>query len=255
MKFLKNIFHKEQPILLPTTFEPYTMYPEGNIRYITEFKNGYALAIMKNATTICMLDTRYNVSLHTPYTVIEREDINGYRIALNHNYPPSSMYVILDKELKEVPNLQYSEITRHNGYFKVDEYEINDNEKLVNHKFGLLNEFLELILPPKYKSIQNIGKDSFFCTAYDRNHIIFNGVSRKEIDATTFLAINNQNSYGWYMFQNSDKLFGYLDSNFDIIIEPKYNILADEFDQNGYMPFSRDNIIGVIDTSGKELVR
>ena len=40
-----------------------------------------------------------------------------------------------------------------------------------------------------------------------------------------------------------------------IIIEPKYNILADEFDQNGYMPFSRDNIIGVIDTSGKELVR
>lgn len=255
MKFLKNIFHKEQPILLPTTLEPYTMYSDGNIRYITEFKNGYALAIMSGGT-ICMLDTRYNVSLHTPYYVLsEGDDINGYRIAINHNYPSSSSYVILDKELKEVPNLQYSEINFKNGYFKVDEYEFDDRGKIKNNKFGLLNKDLELILPPVYKTIKSIGKDSFFCTAYDGNHIIFNGVSRKTIDATTFLTISSQNSYGWYMFQNSDKLFGYLDSNFDIIIEPKYNILADEFDPNGYMPFSRDNIMGVIDTSGKEWVR
>ena len=105
--FVKNgNFKLIKDIIENNTF-PSALENRKNIKYlkddinITEFKNGYALAIMKNATTICMLDTRYNVSLHTPYTVIEREDINGYRIALNHNYPPSSMYVILDKELKE----------------------------------------------------------------------------------------------------------------------------------------------------------
>jgi len=250
MSILRNIITRFRKSL--GLFKPYTVYPNSNIRYITEFKDGYALALFQdpkhpicpNILDIVILDTNYKISSNTGYKSFGYWN-NGYLIAWDFNNNSDKNYVLLDKYLKEVQ--RYSLICDIPGYYLVH------NNTPEGIKSGLLDENLQLILPISYSLISTVSKNRFFCSIGAKN-IIFDAITKKTFDVTFTKAIYYESRNHWYKFKTMNYNMGYLDNDFNVVIEPKYQILG-EFNKNGYAPFTRDGITGVIDITGKEFSR
>lgn len=235
------------------TIKPYTHYKDQRIQYITEFKNGYALALIaksngcryvKDDFFIAMVDEDYDVSMYTSYYSFG-DWYNGYLIAFNYSYDENEV-VFLDSNLKEVPNIRYNWIRTINNYLAVEK---RNNFNLL---YGLLNKNLELILPEIYSSISAISKSRFFCTG--EQNIVFDAAQKQTFEIKDVSDICTETNNGWYKFCDIYGAYGYFDNNFNIVIKPKFKNLGD-FNKNGFAPFERDGIVGLIDRTGKEFIQ
>lgn len=248
LRKLKSFFKKK------STPTPYYIYEDTEIQYITDFKDGYALALMaesdgfkfkNNDLYVAVLDTNYNIAMKTPYISFGKWS-NGYLIAYNQNYEPCNSAVLLNAELREVPNVLYSRIWICNDCFNIVLF---SESQYFN---GLLDKNLKMVLPIIYTSISPISNCRFFCEG--ATNIVYDETINYTYPVPFVRRIYSENSYGGYKFRDNHNLYGYFNNEFEIMIEPKYRLLGD-FDKTGFAPFERDGILGVIDQMGNELIR
>ncbi len=234
---------------------PYTIYPDSNIKYFTEFQNGFASALVEKYGRYCLdciavylIDTSFKPVILTQYYCnTDAAWINWHIIAVNKNHPDFEKWVFLDKELKEVPDKKFASIQYHGDCFIVSNR---------HRQYGILDKDLKEILPLKYSKIAPLSSTRFYCKSNDDNpSIVFDCVSGKIYSLEGVTSIFKESENGFYKFVGKkDKMFGYLNHEFQIVIEPKYNSLG-EFDKNGFAPFARDSALGTIDQTGKEFLR
>lgn len=244
---------------------PYTFYPDSKIRYVTKFENGFAPALIaKQYSTyspevleVSIIDSEFNIATSTQY-ICDSKCRNGYFIATNSNYPKNSNKVFLDKELKEVPDKVFCSISVHNNYFITGKAISNDpNMGWPRCWYGLLDSDLNEILPAtQYSEIKPISPTRFCCSIEDKPVIVFDALTKKTFPLEGVFRLYDEIENGYYKFISTDenRLYGYFDHNFEIAIEPKYASLG-YLDKNGFAPFARDNVIGVVNTTGKEFIR
>lgn len=251
-----NILRKLKRIFKNATIKPYTHYKDQRIQYITKFKKGYALALIakyniskkhyeNNQLFIAVVDKNYNESMDTSYHSFGNW-YNDYLISSNYSYPVDSRVVLLDSNLKEIPNIRYSWISIQSNYLEVKKQ--NDNTST----YGLLDKNLELILPEIYLSIKPLSKSRFFCKG--EQNIVFDAVQKQTFEIKNVSDICTETINGWYIFCDIYGAYGYFDNNFNIVIKPKYTNLG-KFNKNGFATFERNGIIGLIDRTGKEFIQ
>lgn len=257
MSILRKFFKKFQEGKDLTSIKPYTLYPDTKIQYVTEFKDGYALALIgvhyrstdtfsNDNLLIAILDTNYEISLYTKYFSFG-EWYNGYLIAFNYGYDFHESCVLLDKNLKEVPNLRYRNFYPINDYLEVA---VSCGEKT----YGLLDKDLKLILPASYSKIRAISENRFFCESKDEENVVFDAIEKQTFKVPIANSIYDEDVMGFYKFRSKNNTLGYFDNNFEVAIKPIYQSLGN-FDSHGYASFVRDGIVGVIDRTGKEFIR
>lgn len=260
MSILRKFFKKFQEGKDLTSIKPYTLYPDTKIQYVTEFKDGYALALIgvhyrstdtfsNDNLLIAILDTNYEISLYTKYFSFG-EWYNGYLIAFNYGYDFHESCVLLDKNLKEVPNLRCNYLYPMNDYLKVTCREDTSDQKTL----GLLDKDLKLILPASYSKITAISENRFFCKSKDEENVVFDAVQKHTFKVPIANSISDEDEMGFYKFRSKNNTLGYCDNNFEVAINPIYQSLGN-FDNHGYASFVRDGIVGVIDRTGKEFIR
>lgn len=251
-----NILRKLKRIFKNATIKPYTHYKDQRIQYITKFKKGYALALIakyniskkhyeNNQLFIAVVDKNYNESMDTSYHSFGNW-YNDYLIAFNYSSPNDNNVVLLDSNLREMPNIRYNWISIKNNYLEVKKQSDNTSS------YGLLDKNLELILPEIYSSITAISKSRFFCKG--EQNIVFDAVQKQTFKLKDVSYICTEIIDGWYIFCDISGAYGYFDNNFNIVIKPNYTNLG-EFNKNGFAPFERDGIIGFIDRTGKEFIQ
>lgn len=265
MKTFRKFLKKQK---LKLTLRPYTFYPDADIQYITEFKNGFAPALVKRdidrfmylkELVVGVIDSSYNIATYTQYTCRFRETwANGYMIAVNKNYDNHNSNVFLDKELKEVPNRRFHSIQAYLSWFIVGAIAKDSPNDYQNQlRYGILDSDLNEILPRSYKKITPISSTRFFCSlGEEKNPIVFDAITRNTFVLESVSELDTELENGYYKFQSNaeNHLYGYLDNNFNIVIKPKYTTLGD-FDKSGFAPFTRDDVIGVINMQGEEFIR
>lgn len=252
---------------LKLTLRPYTINSKADITYFTEFQNGFATALIPKYSgyyssslthfEVSLINDSFKAVISTQYTCSSDSSwLNGYVIATNHNYPDSKKRVFLDKELKEVPDKQFYSIQQHENCFIVSRLVSSDKYNRCVCVHGILDKNLKEILPLEYHTISPISTTRFYCQIEDKTPIIFDASDRKIYTLEGVYSISKEFENGYYRFRASGdgNLFGYFDHNFNIAIEPKYQKLGD-FDKNGFAPFARDNVVGVVDMHGKEFIR
>ncbi len=261
MGILQKFFKKEKKHIP----QPYTFYPDQKIQYVTEFKNGFAPAIIGtfnsfgslHSVVVSIVDSSYNITTQTQYTCVSRLS-NGYMKAFN---TITQKKVFLDKELKEVPGKSFSSIASvHENYFIVGILDEN-NDISVWHgkqKYGILDSNLEEVLPVEYDDICPISPTRFYCCSSIRDSLpfVFDAVTRQkfELKGVYHLCEELENGYCKFQAKSETQLFGYFNHDFKVVVEPKYATLGD-FNKEGFAPFARDNVIGVVDMNGKEFIR
>lgn len=243
---------------------PYTFYPNSDIRYITEFKNGFATALIAKYGSysryvshleVALIDSSFKPAISTQYHCSDNSTwTNGHIIAINDNHPYGERCVFLDRELKEVSDKIFVSIQSHGDCFIVSKNITNPKYNRKTTFYGILDKDLKEILPFKYHKICILSATRFYCESEDSPTISFDCISRKTYNMEGIYSIYKESENGYYKFANNNKLLGYLNHEFQIVIEPKYTSLG-EFDKKGFAPFSRDNVIGVVDTTGKEFIR
>lgn len=262
MSILRKFFKKFQEGKDLASIKPYTLYPDTRIQYVTEFKDGYALALIAQYAhsadeiftdkfcnyelSIAILDTNYEIVMHTNYRS-SGDWYNGYLVAYNLDYDFGKSHVLLDKDLKEVPNLRYRNFYPINDYLEVA---VSCGEKT----YGLLDKDLKLILPASYSKIRAISENRFFCESKDEENVVFDAIEKQTFKVPIANSIYDEDVMGFYKFRSKNNTLGYFDNNFEVAIKPIYQSLGN-FDSHGYASFVRDGIVGVIDRTGKEFIR
>lgn len=252
---------------LKLTMRPYTINLNADIAYFTEFQNGFATALIPYYSgyytsslshfEVSLINNSFKAVISTQYTCPSDVSwLNGYIIATNHNYPDSQKRVFLDKELKEVPDKQFYSIQKHENCFIVSRLVRSSKYNRCVYAHGILDKNLKELLPLEYQKISPISPTRYYCQIEDKTPIIFDASNSKIYTLEGVYSISKEFENGYYRFQSSgkDNLFGYFDHNFNIAVQPKYQKLGD-FDKNGFAPFARDNVVGVVNMQGEEFIR
>lgn len=247
-------------LLKKITLRPYKFHPNAErIKYVTEFKNGFALALFSRfyePMKVVIINSSYQIATPTEYEcILSSKWSNGYIIATNHGYVDGNTEVFLDRELREVPDKIFSHIVAHNNYFIVSKKMKNQSEIPVT-LYGVLDSDLNEILTVKYSYISAIGASQFFGIDENNRPFVFDASTKDFFYLEKIHRVYKQDKIGYYKFvsDSEKRLLGYLDKEFNVVIEAKYNTLGD-FDKNGLAPFTRGNVVGAIDITGKEFIR
>lgn len=263
MSILREFLHEQK---LKLSLKPHTWYPNAKIKYVTEFQNGFATALISNSdsdyhddpSTVMVINSSFAPVLKTQYFCKgNAEWLNGHIVAVNTNYSSPENVVFLDSELKEVPDKSFAAIETHHDYFIVSKAKFSKDSHFGYFLIrGILDQNLKEILPIIYNSLSPISPTRFFCKIDNENPIIFDAATCKKFDLKNVYKLYKPLQNGYCKFQSTDErhLYGYFDYDFNIAIEPKYSFLGD-FDKNGFAPFSRYNVIGVVNQKGEEFLR
>lgn len=180
--------------------------------YVTEFKDGYALAIRKPAAS-------------------HERDV-----------------VIIDENYNTIGKTEYA----HTTVISMIEHEVifcaySDNE--VPRKKGLLDKNLNVLLPLEYDEIVLLPEGRKLCAIKDDTSNIFD-IRKGMLIATNIggkiVWLEKYNGENYYKFEMNGKYGYYKENNefFKVAVEAEYDTLY-SIDEEGRIPFEQNGKIGV----------
>ena len=229
--------------------------------YITDFKDGYALAINALSKKLVIIDEDYEVKEKTPYNNQGCPEgwRNGYIVFYNEH---TFSYAIFDQDLQRVSPREYYRIEYDyfkDGYVKVT----TTDERRKIMKVGVLNSDIKSVVSCGiYNDVKYLGDDLFvglksqseYEWHNDESTIISSKGGEENILHTVNGVVLNIFVYDgkkYYYFENANHKYGYYDENFETFIEPKYEVLG-KVDEKGECIFVEDGITGKMKFSTRE---
>ncbi len=223
--------------------------------YVTDFKDGYALALSER---LVIIDEDYEVKEKTPYSSRSNNALlmpkgwkNGYIILYNEN---TFSYAIFDQDLQRVSPGEYYRIEYDyfkDGYVKVT----TTDERRKIMKVGVLNSDIKSVVSCGiYNDVKYLGDDLFvglkskseYEWHNDESTIISSKGGKEEVLHTVNGVVLNIFVYEgkkYYYFEDGNHKYGYYAENFETFIEPKYEVLG-KVDEKGECIFIEDGITG-----------
>lgn len=230
--------------------------------YVTDFKDGYALAIPKlvdkiqGFNQISVINKKQEVVQETSFSYFfDNSDdtvkwMNGYIKACDDSCKHNNNYVFLDKNLQKVEGHQYAYISFNmykDPYILVIEFRDGITYK------GILDKDLNVVLSTSYYNIHYLDNHKFAArkNINDKNTQIYDVKEKKhkEIKGHIEEIVFYQN-IPYYKFCFDSK-HGYYDQDFETYIQANYQKLG-FINPKGKIPFERMGRSGVIDIKIKK---
>lgn len=180
---------------------------------------------------------------HPHYLNFHWLHLNGERFAVVRNI--DNKYGVIDEDGNLKLKVIFDSIGQFiNGFAKVE----------VDGKYGLIDENLEIVLKPIYDDVRTAVEGSIVVKNYMKNKVQYGCLNAKmELVAPLdydMIYLSNEDR----MRIKKDNLWGFMDEDCKVIVEPQYKFVSDF--SNGLAKVEKtDGLVTYVDLSGKEVLR